>query len=245
MVARMARKRPQGDPSVCVAYYRTSTAEQAYGIDAQRAAVLAHVERVGGRLAAEHEDRASGTLDVAARPSLLAALADLRAHGAGTLVVARRDRIARDVVVAGVVERLASAAGARIVSAAGEGSDDGSPSGQFLRAVIDAASQFEGASIRARTRAALAAMRARGLRTGGLPWGFAAGPDGTLVPDAGERRTLDRVRELRAIGHTIDEATGVLRREGYLSRRGTPLTRSRVGALWRLAATEKDGQHGD
>lgn len=239
MVAPMARRRPQGDPLVCVAYYRTSTAEQAYGIDAQRAAVLAHVSRTGARIASEHEDRASGRLEVDARPALLAALADLRAHGAGALVVARRDRIARDVVVAGVVERLAAAAGARVLSAAGEGSDDATPSGQFLRAVIDAAAQFEGASIRARTRAALAAMRARGLRTGGVPWGYRAGPGGALEPDPGEQRTLARVRELRAIGHTIDEATGVLRREGYLSRKGSPLTRSRVGALWRRAAPEE------
>jgi DNA invertase Pin-like site-specific DNA recombinase len=58
------------------------------------------------------------------RPTLSAALADVRQHGAGVLVVAKRDRIARDVVLAAGVERAASKAGARVISADGTGNGD-------------------------------------------------------------------------------------------------------------------------
>ena len=44
------------------------------------------------------------------RPGLVAALASLREHGAGVLVVAKRDRIARDVVLTAGVERAAASA---------------------------------------------------------------------------------------------------------------------------------------
>jgi DNA invertase Pin-like site-specific DNA recombinase len=62
-------------------------------------------------------------------------LAALREDGVNVLVVARRDRIARDVVIAAHVERFVVSNGARLVSAAGEGNGD-SPADAFVRTVI-------------------------------------------------------------------------------------------------------------
>jgi len=76
------------------------------------------------------------------RPALCAALASLPEHGAGLLVVAKRDRIARDVVLAAMVERAAAGNGAQVASAAGEGNDY-TPADAFMRTVIDGASQYE------------------------------------------------------------------------------------------------------
>jgi site-specific DNA recombinase len=134
---------------------RASTDEQHLSVPAQRACIRAwaaseHVVVVGW-----YADR--GVCSVAPieeRPALRAALDALGAQGAGALVVARRDRIARDVVLAGEIEREVARAGARLVSATGEGNGD-SPADAFLRTVIDGAAQYERGMIRARTRAAL------------------------------------------------------------------------------------------
>ena len=58
---------------------------------------------------------------MAERPALRAALAALRQHAAGVFVVARRDRIARDVVLAASITGAVALEGARVVSVSGEG----------------------------------------------------------------------------------------------------------------------------
>src|ERR1017187_4356142 len=119
-----------------------------------------------------------------------------RARPRGVLVVAKRDRIARDVLLAAGVERAATIAGARVVSASGEGNGD-SPADAFIRTVIDGAAQYEHGLIRARTCAALAAKRAHGERVGAVPFGFAVHADGVrLVVNEREQATIARAREL-------------------------------------------------
>jgi hypothetical protein len=54
------------------------------------------------------------------------ALGELRALGAGVLVVAKRDRLARDVYVAATIERAVASGGARVVSADGTANGDAS-----------------------------------------------------------------------------------------------------------------------
>ncbi len=132
------------------------------------------------------------------RPALRAALDALRAHGAGVLVVARRDRVACDVVLAGEIERAVARTSARLVSATGEGNGD-SPADALLRTVIDGAAQYERGMIKARTRAALAAKRARRERVGAIPYGFVLERDGVhLVAAKQEQGTITRARDLRA-----------------------------------------------
>jgi GNAT superfamily N-acetyltransferase len=58
------------------------------------------------------------------------------------LVVAKRDRIARDAVFAVGVGREVAAAGARVVSASSEGKGD-APADAFLRTVIDGGARYE------------------------------------------------------------------------------------------------------
>jgi len=91
-------KRNTTDPRVAVAYFRASTDDQHLSPDAQRAAVVAWAAREGVTVVSWHVDQGvSGAADLADRPALAAALGALCAHGAGLLVVAKRDRLARDV----------------------------------------------------------------------------------------------------------------------------------------------------
>jgi hypothetical protein len=100
-----------GNPRVAVAYLRASQDEQRLSPEAQRAGIEAWAEREGLCVAAWCVDQGVRSVSpVSQRPALSAALAALRRHGAGILVVAKRDRIARDVVLGAGVERAAARA---------------------------------------------------------------------------------------------------------------------------------------
>ena len=229
----MSKRVRPGSPLVAVAYIRVSKDDQKLGPEAQRAAVEAWAVREGVSVASWHVDQGvCSVIPIDQRPALVAALAALREHGAGVLVVAKRDRIARDVVLSAGVERAAERAGARLVSAAGEGNGS-TPADGFMRTVIDGAAAYERALIRARTTAALAVIRARGQKTGGgVPYGFRLDVDGrTLVAIEAEQVTIQRARELAAEGRSLRAVAAALAVDGYMSRTGRPFAASQVARM--------------
>lgn len=218
-----------GDPSIAVAYLRVSTDEQRLGPEAQRSAIEQWATGVGVVVCGWHADHGvSGANEVAQRPALIDALAGLRAAGAGLLVVARRDRLARDVLVAAAVERLAAQAGARVVSADGLANGD-DPASQFMRRINDATSEYERALIAGRTRAALAVKRARGESTGVPPFGSRLGADGkTLEPDQSEQSTIASIAAMRSAGASVRAIVASLAAAGVVARTGRPLAIAQV-----------------
>lgn len=237
-VSPMTRtKRTATDRRAAVAYVRVSTDEQHLGPAAQRVAIEQWAAREGVVVVAWHTDAGvSGGAPIADRPALISALADLATHGAGVFVVAKRDRLARDVIAAAMLERMVADCGARIVSTAGEGTDGDDPAAMLMRRMIDAFAEYERALIAARTRAALAVKKSRGERTGTCPYGYTADADGLLVADPAEQSVLARVREARARGLTVRAIADELRAAGIVSRQGKPLASSaivRMGAVAR------------
>lgn len=225
------RRRPLGNPRVAVAYVRVSTEDQKLGPDAQRATIEAWAAREGVTVVAWHVDAGvSGGSDLADRPALVAALTDVRASRAGVLVVAKRDRLARDVAIAATVEKAAAAAGARVVSADGTANGD-TPADAFMRAVIDGAAAYERALIRARTKAALAAKRAKGERAGEVPYGYTADDAGRLTPCPGEQAVLATVRTLRAEGRPLRAIVAELAARGAASRARRPFGLTQVARM--------------
>ena len=98
-------------------YIRVSTEDQTLGPDAQRAALERWASARSVELVGVFEDRGvSGATALDRRPGLLAALDCMTAHGAGLLVAAKRDRFARDVILAAQLERLVERVGAKLVS---------------------------------------------------------------------------------------------------------------------------------
>ena len=217
----MAKRRSKkGDGSKVVGYIRVSTDRQDIGPEAQRAALESWCEARGAVLTAVFEDRGvSGGAELDKRPGLLGAVDAVRCYRAGVLLVAKRDRLARDVVIAAMIERVARSHGAEVISADGVGNGD-SPADQFMRTVIDGAAQYERALIRARTRAALAVKKARGEKTGGnVPFGYRLGADGVhLEPRQDEQETVSRVLHLRSDGLSIRAIAERLNVEGAPSR---------------------------
>lgn len=229
---KMARK--SGDPKVAVAYVRVSTQEQDLGPEAQKAAIGAWANRLGVRVVAYFEDRLSGGTKVEDRPALLNAFGALRSSGAGLLVAAKRDRIARDVVVAATVEQMAREAGARVATADGVAVED-TPEGILMRGLMDLFAQYERAVIRARTRAALAVKRSNGQQyTRRAPLGFRF-EDGLMVEDPTERNMLARVRAMTSRGFSLARVAGILNAEGARCRGGRWHVTTLARALRRAA----------
>jgi DNA invertase Pin-like site-specific DNA recombinase len=222
-----------------IGYCRVSTAGQAedgVSLDAQRAALTAWAERAGFELLDIEVEVVSGGAELSKRSGLLRALARLAEERAEALVVYKRDRLARDVVTAALVERMAQKARAAVVAV--EGTTNGAaPEDVLLRTMVDAFAQYERALIAQRTRVALAHKRARGERTGTVRRGYRLAEDGvSLVQDDAEQRVLRMVRELRQQGLTVRAIAIELEQRGVLSRCGKPLGFSAVGKILRSAA---------
>ena len=139
-----------------VAYYRVSTDKQGrsgLGLDAQRAAVEAHVAGARGAVCAGFMEVESGRRRD--RPQLAAALVAARVHRA-VLVIAKLDRLARNVhFVSGLME-----SGVEFVAA------DMPTVNRLTVHILAAVAEEEARMISARTKAALAAAKARGVRLG-------------------------------------------------------------------------------
>lgn len=215
------KSRQPGDPGRVVGYVRVSTDEQRLGPEAQQEALERWCAARGAELVAVHSDLgASGGADLEKRSGLISAVDALAAHGAGVLLVAKRDRLARDVVISAMVERLTERNGGKVLAADGTGNGTG-PEAQLMRTIVDAFAQYERALIGARTRTALAVKKAKGERVGSVPYGYALASDGgRLVPHAGEQEVVTLVRRMRACGASLRAIAESLAHEGHRPRSG-------------------------
>src|SRR2546426_77525 len=97
-----------GRASVALGYVRCSTdkqAESGLGLEAQRTSITAVAARLKLPLGQVFEDAGkSGSLAIEDRPVLLEAVSALRRGD--VLLVAKRDRIGRDVIAVAMIERL-------------------------------------------------------------------------------------------------------------------------------------------
>lgn len=185
-----------------VAYYRVSTEGQGrsgLGLEGQEQAVRSLCSSRGWDVIAEHTEIESGKL--ATRPELAKALLRAKVTGA-VLVVAKLDRLSRSVAFLSALQD----SGARFVAADMPEADETTV--HFYAAMA----QRERKAIGERTRAALQAAKARGVKLGN-PNGAAAlrraakgnGAAVGVVKGNAERFASDlaeTVRDIRASGKT-------------------------------------------
>ena len=209
-----------------ISYLRVSTAKQGasgLGVDAQRKAVSDYLN--GGRwsVIAEMVEVESGKRDD--RPKLAEALALCRIHNA-TLVVAKLDRLSRDAAFLMTLQK----SGVRFVAA------DMPEANEMVVGIMAVVAQAERKMISARTKAALAAAKARGTKLGGTRWDHLAGE----MADKGRAAGIE-TRQAKAKGRASDLAPIVahLRASGAsslrdlaagLNARGIPTARG--GSVW-------------
>jgi len=165
----MARtKKAKADPTKVLGYVRVSTDEQAdsgLGLDAQRAIITAECERRGWTLVAVHEDAGASGKSLAGRVGMAGALRALEAGEASALVVAKLDRATRSTADAGTLLERADKGGWSLV-ALDLGVDMTTPAGELVANIMASVAQWERRAIGARTREALAAKKAQGVRLG-------------------------------------------------------------------------------
>src|SRR5437763_4351039 len=140
-----------------IGYLRVSTkgqGESGLGLDAQRAAVESYARQIGATLTTCYVEVESGKL--ADRPELAKALAHARRSKA-TLVVAKLDRLARNVAF------LSALMDSKVPFVA----CDNPHANRLTLHILAAVAEAEAKAISDRTKAALAAYKARGGKLGG------------------------------------------------------------------------------
>lgn len=222
-----------------VAYYRVSTAKQGasgLGLEAQRTAVEALCTSRGWEIIAPpFTEVESGKRSD--RPELLKALERCKVTGA-TLVVAKLDRLSRDAVFLLTLQN----SGAAFVAA------DMPDANTLTVGIMALVAQQEREAISSRTKAALAAAKARGQRLGN-PNGAASlrrAGKGTAAALRARQRNADEhaarlrpiIDRMRSEGHTsLGALTKALNEEGMVTPRGATWHASSVrNLLARLSA---------
>src|SRR5579872_2313827 len=158
-----------------IVYVRVSTDEQTksgLGLEAQKRICQEAASKLGvDEIQTFSEEGISGSTPIAERPILSAAIASL--SKGDVFIVAKRDRIARDMFIALSVEQLLKSRKAVFVSAAGEGSgtESNDVSGLIQRRMFDLFAEVERQMIRSRTKAALQSKKIKGERIGQIPYG--------------------------------------------------------------------------
>lgn len=171
-------------------YARTSTDRQDIGMDAQIKSCLDYCRKVNGQVKNIFKDEGfSGSLSLDKRPGILEAISTL--EKGDILLVAKRDRLSRgDAMAMAMIESSVLRKKAKIVSAAGEGTDNDDPSGILMRRMVDAFGEYERLIIRSRTSNALQLKKSRNERCGYIPYGMQLGPDGIHLEDNEEEALI-------------------------------------------------------
>lgn len=216
-------------PAAAIAYLRVSTQSQGrsgLGLDAQREAVAAFLRGGSWRLAGEFVEVESGRRSD--RPQLAAALEACRLTGA-VLVVAKLDRLARD---ARFLLSVLDGAGSGGVTFCDLPTVPPGPVGKFLVTQMAAVAELEAGLISQRTRAALAAAKARGVKLGG--WKGGPKVDAAAGREAQRQQADAFAASLAAIVRPLRDGGASLRQIGAeLTERGVKTPR---GGAWSAAA---------
>jgi DNA invertase Pin-like site-specific DNA recombinase len=203
-----------------VAYFRVSTQKQGasgLGLEAQQEAVRMCLNGGRWKLVGEFKEVESGKRND--RPALAEALAMCRIHNA-TLIIAKLDRLARNVAfISNLME-----SGVEFTAV------DFPQANRLTIHILAAVAEHEAAMISARTKAALAAVQARGVRLGGDRGNIAAEASrGAMVSAAlrsamAAKRAADLLPAIRyAQSHgasSLREIAAVLNESGIPAARG-------------------------
>jgi DNA invertase Pin-like site-specific DNA recombinase len=171
-----------------VAYYRVSTDKQGasgLGLEAQKTAVLDYLNGGKWKLISEYTEVESGKRND--RPQLERALAACRVRGA-TLIVAKLDRLARNVhFVSTLME-----SGVEFCAV------DFPQANRLTIHILAAVAEHEAECISQRTKAALAAAKARGVVLGGDRGGRAPASARRAALEARQAKARERASDLAA-----------------------------------------------
>ena len=206
-------------------YIRVSTEKQrdGFGPDEQRAAIRKWCRANGHRVVEWHEDAVSGSWDAfdAGRQGWADAEQAIKAGRVNGIVIARLDRLARDIVPQEMLLRDVVKAGGRTYSAR-EGENDvmhddpQDPSRKLVRTIFGAVAAYDRDMTVLRLRAARQAKADKGGHANGrYPYGFTS-----KGKDAAQQRALRLMRRWHAEGKSTREIAHLLRDGNHPTARG-------------------------
>ena len=206
-------------------YVRVSTEAQAgperYGLSAQRADITAYALSHDMQIIQTFEDAgvSGATLD---RPGLSALLTAAAAHQFQAVIVAKLDRVARDLMYQLWIEKELLKVGVEIVSVA-EPSNGDDPTAHLMRQIIGAFAEFEKARITSRMASGRKAKARDGGYAGGRPaFGYGAQRGSrVLTVDETAAATVRQVFALRAQGMPLRSVASVLNDKGLRTAEGS------------------------
>ena len=216
-------------PLQLVCYCRVSTDRQGQsglGLEAQRAKLQQLAADRGAVIVAEYIEIESGRK--ADRPQLAAAMVEARRRGA-VLAVAKLDRLARDAELVLRLSREAERNGFGGLLFADLDVDASTAAGRMVLSVMASVAEFEARRISERTREALAAARARGVKLGGLRAGTITCNDAARERATAESERLRPVLQpMAARGESLRAMAAALAGLGITTRSGQTLSPSGV-----------------
>jgi len=232
-----------------LAYIRVSTDSQAdsgAGLDAQLESCERYAERNGLTIhqvfkdegisgSGKNKDDLGLESAIGDRPGLMSAINEIKKDD--VLLVAKRDRLARDGYAIAVIKRTIESKKARIISAAGEGTDQNDPASKMLTGIVDVFAEYERDMIRARTKAALQAMKREGKRVGHIPFGFKLAQDEVYLEESPEEQDILRqMSELRSQGLSIRDIAKALNERNAFNRGQSKWNHASVHRIMKMAA---------
>ena len=212
-----------------IAYYRVSTVRQGesgLGLEAQRSKLQQLAADRGAVVVAEFVEIESGRK--ADRPQLAAAMAEARKRGA-VVGVAKLDRLARDAELVLRLSREAERNGFGGLLFADLDVDATTAAGRLLLSLMASVAEFEARRISERTREALAAAKARGVKLGGTRPGTLQENARAKAAAAGRSEALRPIlAAMAAQGASLRAMAAALAAAGTTTANGQPLSPTQV-----------------
>lgn len=214
-----------------IGYARVSTDEQAksgLGLEAQIAKIRSYADLF--ELTVTDiiiDDGVSGKN--LKRPGLIKAIRAIKAGEAEGLLVAKLDRLTRNVADLGtLVQSVFDKAELYSVS---EQINTKNAAGRLVLNVLVSVAQWERETICERTSDALQAKKARGEKTGGnVPFGFEV-VNGKLIENEAEQAVIEKIKELRASGLSLRKIAERLNEEGIGTKTGKQWNATQISRI--------------
>ena len=215
-----------------VCYYRVSTKHQDLGLQAQRQQCREFAKKQGWSIVDEVKEKISGGSSLDKREALLDAISLVELHKADHLLVAKHDRLARDLSVSAMVEAMLAKKKSSVVSA--DGSANGSsPEQKLMRQLMLAYAEFERALIKQRIKAALKVKKMKKEIIGiNAPYGFSIAKNGKdLIENPTEQKTMKLAKRLHKQGLSLRKIAKALDAKGHKPRKAKQWYPSNVKSL--------------
>lgn len=207
-----------------IAYCRVSTDYQVKNgcsLESQKSICEDYARKKGMCLHKSFNDAGlSGTLPIHRRPGLKAAIDEI--EKGDVLLVAYRDRLARDPEVTCDINREIRRRKARVVSCAGEGTE--SDDEYDLAAAIayyasDFLSKMEQVLAKVRCKKKTEEKRSKGERCGYIPFGQKLSEDGVHVePNEDEKKIIEEMQKLEYDGYSLAKIATILNKNKMHNR---------------------------